>query len=121
MPEEGLGRWSFSSDSAAWKATKGALGCALEEVPPLKDFRWGLAANTGALSWVHIDSNGLGSYIEPKAGKKWWIVMKRKGDRPNFETCSDADAYFEEGYEVDVPMVDDWNFEAVILGPGTRM
>lgn len=123
MPEEGLGRWPFSSDSVAWKATKGALGCSLEEAPPLGDFRWGLAATTGALSWTHIDSNGLGTYIDTKAGKKWWIVLKRNGEGydGNFRTCSDAYGFFGGNYEVDDPDEDEWDFEALILSPGTRL
>lgn len=123
MPEEGLGRFPFSTDSAAWKATKGALGCSFEEAPPLRDIRWGLAATAGAISWIHIDSNGLGTYIDPRAGKKVWIVLKRKGDGDCriFESCSDAKAFFSGDYDVDSPNLDDWDFEAIVLAPGTRL
>jgi hypothetical protein len=121
MPEVGMGWWPFSTDSAAWKATKGSLGCSHEEAPPLKSFRWGLAATTGALSWLHIDSNGLGTYIDPKAGKKWWIVLKRKGTGRDFGSCSDAEAFFSGKYEVDTADEEGWDFEAVVLVPGTRL
>lgn len=121
MPEEGMGRWPFSTDSAAWKAAKGGLGCSYEEAPPMGDFRWGLAATAGALSRIHLDSNGLGTYVDPKAGKKWWIVLKRRGECPIFGSCSDADGFFNGNYEVDQPNIEDWDFEAVILAPGTRL
>lgn len=121
MPEEGMGRWPFSTDFAAWLATKGSLGCSIEEVPPLNDFRWGLAATAGALSWIHVDSNGLGTYIDVKTGKKWWIVLKRKGKGYIFKSCSDAGPYFGGKHEMDVPNVEEWDFEAVVLAPGTRL
>jgi hypothetical protein len=122
MPEEGMGRWPFSTDSAAWKNTKGAKGCSHEEVPPLADFRWGLAAIAGALSWIHIDSNGVGTYIDPWTGKKVWIVLKPKGNGLRiFESCSDAEHFFSGVHNVDEPNVDHWDFEAVLLEPGTRL
>jgi hypothetical protein len=121
MPEEGFGRVPFSTDATAWRAAKGALGCSSEDSPPFQDIRWGLAALAGAISWIHIDSNGLGTYIDAKAGKKWWIVLKKKGEGRHFESCSEADGFFNGDYEVEVPNVDHWDFEAVVLGPGTRL
>jgi hypothetical protein len=117
-----MGRWPFSTDSAAWKATKGMLSCSTENNPPMADFRWGLAATTGALSWIHLDSNGLGTYIDLRAGKKVWIVLKRKGDNfRNFESCSDAEPFFSGVHNVDEPNVKYWDLEAVVLAPGTRL
>lgn len=121
MPEEGMGRLAFSTDSTAWKATKGALGCSYEEAPPMGDIRWGLAATAGALSWIHIDSNGLGTYVDVKAGKKWWIVLKRKGEGRDFKSCSDGEGFFGGDYNVDEPNLNDWEFEAIVLTPGTRL
>jgi hypothetical protein len=121
MPEQGMGMLPFSTDSAAWKATKGAVGCGQEEAPPLADFRWGLAATTGALSWLHMDSNGFGTYVDTKAGRKWWIILRRKGHGHNFESYSEVKAFFSGKYQVDEPNFDEWDLEAVILSPGTRL
>jgi hypothetical protein len=96
MPEQGLGMLPFSTDSAAWKVTKGALGYLQGQVPPLGELRWGLAGTTGALSWLHLDSNGFGTYVDTKAGRKWWIVLRRKGDGHRVESCSEPDFFSAE-------------------------
>jgi hypothetical protein len=121
MSEQGLGFWPFSTDSAAWRATKGAKGCSQEETPPLASIRWGLAATAGALSWIHLDSNGFPTYIDIKAGFKWWIVLRRKGEAHFFESVSDVFGFFEGNYDVDKPNHDKWDLEAVLLPPGTRL
>lgn len=121
MPEAGMGQFPFSTDSMAWKCTKGAAGFEQEKPPPLGDFRWGLAATTGALSWWHIDSNGFGTYVDTKAGLKWWIVARRKGHAHRFETISEMGTFCDKGYEVDEPNAEKWDLEAVILPPRTRL
>ena len=69
-------------DSAAWNGTKGTANCGDDKALPLGDIRWGIAATTGALHWWHLDSEGFGTYIDTRAGLKWWIVGRRKGDSP---------------------------------------
>lgn len=121
MPEEGLGKLPFSTDSAAWKVTKGAVGYLQGEMPPLADFRWGLAATAGALTWLHLDSHGFGTYVDTKAGSKWWIVLRRKGDRHRVISCSEPHVFFSGKYEVEEPDTEEWELEAVVLSAGTRL
>jgi hypothetical protein len=121
MPEQGMGFLKFSTDSAAWRATKGTKGCSQEETPPLASIRWGLAATAGALSWIHLDSNGFNTYVDVKAGYKWWIVLRRKGEVYYFESISEVDAFFDGNYDVDKPNDGKWDLEAVLLPPGTRL
>ena len=121
MPEVGMGLFPFSMDSTTWKCTKGAANFEQEKAPPLADFRWGLAATAGALSWWHLDSNGFGTYVDTKAGLKWWIVARRKGDRHNFETISAVDTFCDKRYEVKEPNEEIWDLEVVILPPRTRL
>jgi hypothetical protein len=35
----------------------------------------GLAATRGAWHYIHIDSDGLGTFIDVKCGGKWWVVF----------------------------------------------
>ena len=121
MPEQGMGMFPFSTDSAAWKCTKGAAGCAQEQAPPLADLRWGLAATAGSISWWHLDSVGFGTYVDTKAGMKWWIVARRKGHGHRFESISEVDTFFGTGYDMDKPNLERWDLEAVALPPGTRL
>ncbi|KAF8810817.1 hypothetical protein BYT27DRAFT_7016126, partial [Phlegmacium glaucopus] len=80
--------------------------------------RWGLAAMSGAISWWHVDSNGFGSYIDVKAGVKWWIVAQRWDGHESF---SEVMKFFDSSYEVEEPNDEDWDLEAVMLHPRTRL
>jgi hypothetical protein len=116
-----MGSFPFSTDSAAWNSTKGTVNCDAEKAPPLTDFRWGLASRAGAISWWHIDSNGFGSYIDTKAGSKWWIVARRKGSDHSFESFSEVENFFDGLHQVDRPNLEHFELEAVILPPRTRL
>ena len=121
MPDVGMRFWRSFTDSAAWKATKGAKACPQDESPPYSAIRWGLAATKGALSWLHLDSNGFNTYVDTKSGFKWWIVGRRKGEEHYFKSFSEAEAFFDGHYQIDSPYTEKWDFEAVLLPPGSRL
>jgi hypothetical protein len=126
MPEEGLGRHRFSSDSTAWRATKGRGGSTDGDFPPLADIRWGLAATKGAIHWWHIDSDGFATFIDVITGYKWWIVAR---ERDSYVASGQKDAtprfgnvnLFLDSYQLEEPNDDLWNIEAILLEPGTRL
>jgi hypothetical protein len=120
MPEQGLGSHPFSTDSAAWNGTKGAADCERDKAPPLASIRWGIAATTGALHWWHVDCDGFGTYVDTKAGLKWWIVARRKGAGHGFESFGELGTFLD-GFSHDTPHEDRWDVEAVILHPGTQL
>jgi len=115
-----MGSFPFSTDSAAWNSMKGTNNCPADQLPPMGDLRWGLAATAGAISWTHIDSNGFGTYFDPSAGKKLIIVGRRKFDRTSLESFSEVDIFLND-FDVSAPNGDRLDLEAVILAPGTRM
>src|SRR5271168_1959482 len=117
MPEEGLAQHWFSTDSVAWRATKGRPGSADSDLPPPADIRWGLAATTGAVHWWHIDSDGFGTYLDVITGHKWWIVAKEKNKAPTFGSTT----LFLGEYELEEPNTDLWDIEAILLQPGMRL
>ena len=121
MPKQGFNSFSFSTDAAAWNGTKGAANCGDDKALPLGDIRWGIAATTGALHWWHLDSEGFGTYIDTRAGLKWWIVGRRKGIAHNFESFGEINTFFSERYDMEQPNLDLWDLEAVILPPNTRL
>ena len=63
----------MASDLAAWQQTVGQTGCNQEY--PASATGWGLAATTGAYTKVHIDCDGFSTYIQCKAGSKWWVFI----------------------------------------------
>lgn len=119
MPEQGLDSFSFSTDSAAWNGTKGAANCGGDKGLPLGDIRWGIAATTGALHWWHLDSDGFGTYIDTRAGLKWWILARRKVH--NLESFGEINTFVSDRYDMEQPNSDSWDLEAVILSPNTRL
>lgn len=86
-------------------------------VPPT-DMRhvtsWGTAATANAVSWFHIDDDGFGTAVTVQAGKKWWILARRKGSR-SADDMSDAATF--RGWLVDDIDGNVWEWEAVCLDP----
>ena len=121
MPEQGLNSFSFSTDAAAWNGTKGTADCGDDKALPLANIRWGIAATTGALHWWHLDCEGFGTYVDTRAGLKWWIVGRRKGTEHNFESFGEIDTFFSKRYDMEQPNLDLWDLEAMILPPNTRL
>lgn len=45
---------------------------------PSGDMSWALVATGGALSWMHVDADGLATWISPLTGSKLWAVARKK-------------------------------------------
>ena len=81
-------------------------------VPPTSDIRWGTAATSGACTWFHLDSNGLGVSVNLKCRLKIWFFLKDDEGKLNVINC------FED-FELDE--ANGYQLEAVVLRPGTQM
>jgi hypothetical protein len=46
--------------------------------PPQNDLKWGITASQNALSWPHVDANGLATTVTVTTGSKYWIMMKKR-------------------------------------------
>jgi hypothetical protein len=109
--------FSFSSEYYAWLLTLGNTFCFGDY--PTSHMRWGLVAFNGALHYFHIDSDGLGTWVEVKCGLKLWVIARPKDDKvPSF---SDIDAFLKNIGEGTCPNSDSWIVEAVVLEPGSRL
>jgi len=124
----GMDPSAFSSEVEAWELTERMKFCPVEARFPVGDMRWGLAATRGARHWMHIDADGLGTFLDTKAGTKLWILFGHctGGDRHMFGS---TDIYLG-GFDTNgineglwSRSVDDqsWRAEAVYLTPGTRL
>ena len=81
-------------------------------VPPTPDIRWGTASTTGAFTWFHIDSNGLGVCITLKCGLKIWIFVKEgEGKFLVINSFEDFELDEARGHQLEV----------VLLRPGTKV
>lgn len=111
----------IASDLAAWTLTENTAWCnGFCSLFPMRDVRWGLAANTGAVHWFHIDSDGFGTYVDvvSKNGKKLWLVARPVEDPAAFFY---TDIFSIENYTMEGPNEHLFIIEAILLAPGMRL
>ena len=80
-------------------------------VPPTPDIWWGTAATGGAITWFHIDSNGLGVCFTLKCGLKILIFIKDgEGKFLVINSFEDFELDEAKGHQLEV----------FLLRPGTK-
>lgn len=121
MPQASMSPTPFASDAHALLRTvaQRALKTSTSKEVPTGDFRWGLAATTGAFHAFHIDSNGLATFIVPQAGQKWWVVA-RPIDGLNFDAFEDIELLIDPPFDVNSPS-SKFSLEAILLKPGMKL
>ena len=114
----------MSTEIEAWRLTEGLKFCPNAVNFPVGQMRWGLAATRGARRWAHIDSDGLGTFIDVQCGAKWWITFSPPPTRGRhalgsiLEHLGDIDS---EYLTIREKIEDHWVAEALYLTPGTRL
>ena len=131
LPLTGVSWTPLSSEVEAWRSTVGQLFCPSEAQFPVGDIRWGLAATKGARHWIHIDSDGFGTYLDVQCGGKWWITFNPPAEKDkaafadvfqfldNFETNAEDGSYWALAAQNNETTA--WIAEAIYLSPGTRL
>ncbi len=109
---------ALSSEIEAWRLTERMKFCNAEASFPIGDMRWGLAATRGGRHWVHIDSDGLATFIDVRCGGKWWIIFTPLEGQDKYIFAS-IDQFFD-GFETINPP-GRYSAEAIYLTPGTRL
>ena len=85
---------------------------------PTEDIRFNLAATEGAHHYYHMDSRGDGTWIDVVSGVKIWFVAAPKDRRK----LSSTRLWTGENQDVTaLTPLEDWDFEAVLLTPGSRL
>ncbi|KAH6902505.1 hypothetical protein BKA70DRAFT_1026160, partial [Coprinopsis sp. MPI-PUGE-AT-0042] len=110
-------KFPFSTEHIAWLKTLGNHFCFTPY--PTSDMCWSLVAFDGALHYLHIDSDGFGTWVEVKCGLKLWVIARPKGGEvPSF---TEIDGFLRCIGEGKAPNSEKWIIEAVVLGPKTRL
>ena len=78
QPFESRERTQFASDIHALIATLNGMGWKPGMSLHNEDFRWAIASLKGAFHGFHLDSDGLGTFIQALFGSKWWILASPK-------------------------------------------
>jgi hypothetical protein len=129
QPLSGVEPSGMSSEIEAWQVTEGKPFCERTLAFPTGQMRWGLAATAGARHWIHIDSDGMGTYIDVQCGGKWWILFCPPDGQTKLtfswvETfLGQFDIKSQAGrWDTKNTLVNDlWVAEAIYLAPGTRL
>ncbi|KAF8174866.1 hypothetical protein BJ912DRAFT_1064510 [Pholiota molesta] len=118
-PFAGIERSTFSSDSHALASVYRQEGWVKTAIPT-EHVRWGLAATTGAFHCWHIDSDGFGTFIDPVAGSKWWIVARPRGNLEH-DWFQETKWLKNDAFDLDKDGKGLFDVEAILLQPGSRL
>jgi len=82
---------------------------------PTGDMRWGLAGTANTVTSVHIDCDGVATYIRVACGKKIWGIYREDPDLP----LSSINVFLHEKFRLDDYVNGaKYGFEAIVLRPG---
>ncbi|KAF8170798.1 hypothetical protein BJ912DRAFT_840117, partial [Pholiota molesta] len=118
-PFAGIERSTFSSDSHALASIYRQEGWVKTAIPT-EHVRWGLAATAGAFHRWHIDSDGFGTFIDPVAGSKWWIVACPRGNLEH-DWFQETKWLKNDAFDLDKDGKGLFDVEAIVLQPGSRL
>jgi len=117
LAAEPAGREKFSSDTAAWTETMDEPPFIDEVHMPTGDTRWGQVSTSGAFEGFQLVGEGFGFYVDVLDGSQWCIVP-----RPSPEESyrfADVDLFLSQDFLQHG--MGDWELEAILLVPGTRL
>lgn len=112
---------SFSSDKTAYHFTKSSNSFSLNDPYPFEDLNWGLIGTKDAITFIHIDSDGLGTHVYILCGGKIWFFLRPKpGLSVLAETSlSSRHMFLHSTFRLDrVLDTAHYDLEAVALTPG---
>lgn len=133
---------SFASDLTAWHYTRGAFGHTSKQEYPRGDMNWYLAGAQNALTYLHIDSDGLNTHNfvfdsskdgrgegqegqaqettnsgeGEEGGMKVWMMAEPLPGR----TFAAIDLFLDKNFSLE-EATENFVMEAIVLSPGTRM
>jgi hypothetical protein len=110
-------RDKFSSHTTAWAETMDEPLFANEVHMPTSNTRWGHASTCGAFEGFQLVGEGFGLCVDILNGARWWIVARPSPQWPS--GLSSVDSFLSHEF-LDNGM-GDWELEAILLVPGTRL
>ena len=118
QPFESRKRTQFASDIHTLIATLNGMGWKPGMSLHNEDFRWAIASLKGAFHGFHLDSDGLGTFIQALFGSKWWILASPKpGSNADFAKIN---TFLAGNFNLD-EVLEEWQLEAIILAPGSKL
>lgn len=108
---------SLATDILAFNQTLDDPHCKRTKEFPAADWYWALVALLHAFHYVHIDADGLATFIAPQTGLKFWMVGRSKPGK----SFSATDIYVGGKYAIDQINEEIYDTEGVLLRVGDVM
>lgn len=108
----------YASDLHAWDVTRGHHRIDQVVSYPTEHMRWALLSLENAVTWGHIDCEGLATdVLVVDGGKAWGFFRERRGN-----PVSSINFFLKDSFRLDeVLRSSDYDFEVVALRPGDRL
>jgi len=108
----------YGSELHAWDATRGHHHVDQKLSYPTEDMRWALVGLQNALTFLHIDCEGVGTDITVADGRKAWGFLRERHGNP----LSSIDFFLKNSFRLnEVLPSSQYDFEVVALRPGDRL
>jgi len=72
-----------------------------------------------ATSWLHIDANGFATAVDTVSGSKYWVVARSRSPGGSGKGDLSSITAYDDKWEPYHSCSDRFEFEAVIIKPGT--
>lgn len=108
----------YGSELHAWDVTHGHHHIDPKTSYPTEDMHWALAGLQNALTFLHIDCEGVGTDILVADGRKAWGFLHERHSNP----LSSMDFFLKDSFHLnEVLPSSEYDFEVVALCPGDRL
>lgn len=109
----------MASHERALQETRRRPGFPAVDTSLNNDLIWGTAATKNAISWQHLDDDGMATLIDLKSGEKVWIMGRRRRDNGSLGAgdITSINA-FSKDWDPIGSCRDIFEHEAVLLRPG---
>ncbi|KJA20592.1 hypothetical protein HYPSUDRAFT_142053, partial [Hypholoma sublateritium FD-334 SS-4] len=108
----------YTSNLHAWDVTRGHHHIDQSSSYPTEHMRWALAGHENALTFLHIDCEGLCTDITVSDGGKAWGFLRERPGNP----LSSINFFLKDSFRLDqVLRSSEYDFELVALRPRDRL
>ena len=109
---------THGSDLHAWDVTRGHHCIDHTSSYPTEHMRWALVGLQNALTFLHVDCEGLGTDITVADGGKAWGFLHERSGNP----LSSINFFLKDSFRLnEVVPLSEYDFEVVALRPGDRL
>jgi hypothetical protein len=108
----------YGSELHAWDVTRGHHHIDQKSSYPTEDMRWALVGLQNALTFLHVDCEGVGTDITVADGRKAWGFLRERHNNP----LSSTNFFLKDAFRLnEVLPLSEYDFEMVALRPGDRL